>query len=487
MSLSRIHPFAEDRSHREAPMHSHTRLFCLIVLAILLSTSALVSQQTHVFRSSNAVSAPRPYGIYAIGQASAAGIRSHPFVDGFVMRVDWSVIEPQRDMYDFSSIDAVVRRLDTLGQSLTLDVFRMKTPSYIMQTPGVQSHILRLNRDSFYTAVPWDAIALERFESLHAALGAHRVWSIRDNAALALRDHPVLRQIDATPIGTNGIRDLNHSLTSHPTYSRTVFVDAIVRTAEIVRTHFPRTFCFVALFGIQDDITTPRLSDAVRDALLQRVNTSSGYPMLGFFQENLACSGPLANNSNPLYAVRDSTFTMYQMLQSWRVPFLDSTKTDVCKTDSTGPDIAMLKAMAVTNGMYFELYVSDLDFPGYAAMFQRMHDSLARLNEIPTAIDRVAETNMHRHFQLREIYPHPFSAVTTIRYYIDADVPGNDGPAGIHIFDLFGRRVAGVPISETTPGLHELHINGSVLPCGMYVLRIHTGAYTESRKITVER
>ena len=456
---------------------SATSLLVLLILFLLIRPEAF-AQQPAAF--------PRPFGIYTIGQTSPTGIRDYPFIDGFVMRIDWSLVEPQRDAYDFSAIDAVVRRLDTLEQGLTLDVFRMRTPNYIMQLPGVQTHVLQLSKDSFHTAVPWDTIALHRFERLHIALGDHRVWSIRHNTSLPLRDHPVLRQIDATPIGTNGIRDLNHSLTSHPTYTRPVFVDAVARTAEIIRTHFPNTFCFVALFGIQDAIASPRLTDVIRDRLL-RLNSAPGRPMLGFFQENLSCSGPIAGNSNPLYAARDSTFTMYQMLQSWRKPFLDSSKTDICKTDTTGPDVAMLKALAVTHGMYFELYISDLDFPGYAAMFQRMHDSLAHLNGTPTSVTPESGDFTAPDITLHQNFPNPFSSTTTIRMSTAANsVTGMDG-VSLQLCDMLGRMVATLPARSPAPGILETVLDGSTLTTGTYILRFSFGGSIRSRVLTIQR
>ncbi len=453
------------------------QLLCLLVL-LLLCRGATAQQ---------APSFPRPHGIYAIGQSSAANIRDYPFVDGFVMRVDWSLLEPQRGQYDFSAVDAVVRRLDTLGQKLTLDVFRMRTPAYIMSTPGVQTHVLRLSRDSFYTAVPWDSIALNRFDLLHEALASHRIWSLNDGAELPLRDHPVLGQIDATPIGTNGIRDLNHSLTTHPTYTRPVFIESILRTAEIVRKHFPETYCFVALFGIRDDIAVPVLTDVLRDSLLRRINIVPGRPMLGFFQENLACSGPVTNPGNPLFAARDSTFTMYQMLQSWRQPFLDSTKTDVCKTDSTGPDVAILKALAATHGMYFELYVSDLDFPGYAAMFQRMHDSLVVLNGGQTGIDHVRDALQPRGIDLQGNFPNPFSTSTTIVYSIAAAFGMEAESAALKLYDMLGRCVLVQTLPATTPGTHALLIDTSALTQGLYVMRIEGGAVSAGRQLLIIR
>jgi hypothetical protein len=467
------------------PLQSTLIMFALLLLSILSGGRHAFSQEAPYF--------PRPHGIYAIGQSTPSGIREHPFVDGFVMRIDWALVEPQRGVYDFSAIDAVLRRLDTLGQHLTLDIFRMRTPNYILSTPGVLTHVLRLSRDSFYTAVPWDTIALGRFELLHEALAAHKVWSIRDGAALPLSNHPVLRQIDATPIGTNGIRDLNHSLTSHPTYSRGVFIEAVLGTAEIVRRYFPQTFCFVALFGMRDEILSPPLTDAIRDSLLRRINTLPGRPMLGFFQENLACNGPNSQMSNPLYAARDSTFTMYQMLQSWRKPFLDSTKTDVCRTDSTGPDVAMLKALEVTHGMYFEIYTSDLDFPGYTSIFTQMHDSLARLNSSLTSIyppggDHARGTSeaMPKAIVLQQNFPNPLSAHTTVRYTVNAVLPGV-ASGELRIIDMLGRCAAEYPLPALSTGTFEISLDASALLPGVYVMRLRAGTAMTTRRMLVAR
>jgi hypothetical protein len=441
----------------------HRLLFSLLTACI--ATIGASAQQFPPF--------PRPYGIYAIGQTSVTGIRDYPFVDGFVMRIDWSLLEPQKDLYDFSAIDAVVGRLDSLGQTLTLDVFRMAVPDYIMATPGVLAHTLQLNQKTFETVVPWDPYALERFDKLSAALSDHAVFNLMSKSMIPFRNHPVLKQIDATPLGTNGIRDINHSLTTHPTYSRKVFVRSIVHTAEIVRRYFPDTFTFVAMFGITDSVMTPPLTNVIRDSLLRGINRGSSRPMLGFFQENLSCNGPTANQSNVLYALRDSTFTMYQMLQGWRTPFLDPTKTDTCKTDSTGPDVAMLKALAVTHCLYFEIYASDLDWPGYRNMFTAMSDSLRSIHSTLTTAPLSGESPSLEKIELFQNFPNPFSGRTTIRFTL-----GDATRVSLRVYDLLGREVAVLVDEILAAGSHmavfDLRSQAIPIKNGLYFCRLVT-------------
>lgn len=421
---------------------------------------------------------PRPVGIYAIGQSSTAGIRALPFVDGFVMRIDWADVEPLKGAYDFSSIDAVVRRLDTLGQGLTLDVFRMAVPDYVLAEPGALTHTLELSRKSFETAVPWDPYALSRFEAMYEALSEHRVFSLAARAALPLRAHPVLQQIDASPIGMNGIRDLNHSLTTHPTYTRQRFIRAVVHSAEITRRCFPSAFAFVAVFGMQDSVPAPPLTNVIRDSLMRGINRGQARPMLGFFQENLSCNGPMANTANILHALRDSTFTMYQMLQGWRMPFLDPAKTDTCKTDSTGPDVAMWKAVAVTNCLYFELYTSDLDWAAYAPMFTRVRDSLWALRPKQTSVAVPGARAARPSVSLLQCYPNPLAGRGAIRFTIAAASPGGSAPLPVtlRIHDALGRELATLVDASLEEGSYEVPIEarsvGTARAAGVYLCRL---------------
>ena len=100
-------------------------------------------------------------------------------------------------------------------------------------------------------------------------------------------------------------------------------------------------------------------------------------PQLGFFAENLACSTPGINGGDYIFTEQDSTYTMFQMLQAWQDTFKNPEKTEVCNSDTNGPDIAMKYAFDNFNTRYFEVYPADLDYIGYWDALQEWHDFFA--------------------------------------------------------------------------------------------------------------
>jgi len=107
------------------------KFFFVLALLIAFGNDALFAQADF----------PRPRGIYALdsgqGTYREANIRDYPFVTGYCLRPSWSELEPAKDVYDFTMIDAVIRKLEPIGKKLSLEVMRPPEPAYIAQTAGV--------------------------------------------------------------------------------------------------------------------------------------------------------------------------------------------------------------------------------------------------------------------------------------------------------------------------------------------------------------
>ncbi|OUS03864.1 hypothetical protein A9Q90_07955 [Gammaproteobacteria bacterium 54_18_T64] len=322
----------------------------------------------------------RPAGIYLLGVRNNLGeISDQPFIDGYVLRTGWNTIESSENTYNFDKIDDFIRALDEVDQHLSLTIFSQRVPQYILDTPGVtlyESVNQNNNGSSYTTAVPWDEIAHERYQVFMRALGDHRVWSIAADGEVPLREHPVLRVIGAQIMGLGGLRDPLNAISSQPSYSRERFTAASIDSLAIAVDEFPEQSVHVAVFGIADDVDSPPLDDHIVDEL-GAVFNSDEQPRLGFFAENLACDSPGIGN-NYLFEQQDATFTMFQMLQAWLDPFKDPAKTDSCKTDIQGPDVAMAYALDNFNSRYFEVYPIDLNNELYAPALQDWHDFLAQ-------------------------------------------------------------------------------------------------------------
>ena len=359
---------------------------CIVLAFVLVSAGGAVAQggQLAVDNAEPSIDQPveeyqRPAGIYLLGVRNKPNeILDKPYIDGYVLRTGWNAMESRKDTYDFSKIDDFVLALDGVGQHLSLTIFSQRVPDYILDTPGVikyQSVNQNNNGSSYITAVPWDDVALGRYQVFMRALGDHLVWSIAAGREVPLREHPVLQVVGAQIMGLGGLRDPLNAIASQPSYSRALFTAASIDSLAIAVDEFPEQSVHVAVFGIADDVNFPPLDDHIVNELSATFN-SNERPQLGFFAENLACNSPSTGN-NYLFQQQDVTFTMFQMLQAWLDPFKDPAKTNSCKTETTGPDVAMAYAFQNFNSRYFEVYPIDLGNDLYASTLQSWHDLLA--------------------------------------------------------------------------------------------------------------
>ncbi len=81
-------------------------------------------------------------------------------------------------------------------------------------------------------------------------------------------------------------------------------------------------------------------------------------------------------------------------------------------------------------------------------------------------------------FKLYQNYPNPFNPVTKIKFDID-----RSSNAKLIIFDYLGREVEVVFESELKAGKYEADWNGSKYASGVYIYKLISDNYTESRKM----
>lgn len=83
-------------------------------------------------------------------------------------------------------------------------------------------------------------------------------------------------------------------------------------------------------------------------------------------------------------------------------------------------------------------------------------------------------------YQLMQNYPNPFNPVTKIEYGIPAS-----GMVNMSVYDVLGREVAVVVNEYQKAGFYETTFDASSLPSGVYIYRITSGNFTESKKMTL--
>lgn len=383
-------------------------LYTLSVITIFIVSSTLTSAQ--------------PHGIYVLDNSQGtyrdANIRNYAFVDGYVWRTSWAEVETSQGVYDFSGVDHIVKRLDSINKKLTILFGGNATePAYIAGKPGVSTYTFTDPVSSVSTtrAVPYESFLLERYRLLLAALANHTIYNLSTGTMVALKDHPVLANISTNIPGLGAIRNVNGQNTKIntilPGYSRAKFIDSIVLCMKLQTDNFPNKNVFIPSYkNIDDNTASPTLSSAIKTRLLTTFNGVQN-PKIGFWQENLAgfkdsttqvfTGLPTTAFATPLYQLNDSGYAMFQMLQGWTTPFLDPTK-----TAHSSPFDAMCYAYNTYGASYFEIYVGDIDHAAYQTIFTTWDTTTCKE---PAAITPIAEHSIQV-----GIYPNPAAKYVTI-------------------------------------------------------------------------
>ena len=85
-------------------------------------------------------------------------------------------------------------------------------------------------------------------------------------------------------------------------------------------------------------------------------------------------------------------------------------------------------------------------------------------------------------FDLQNNAPNPVRDATTIRYALP-----EPAPVTLTVYDVRGREVARLYRGERPAGFHDVRLDASDLPSGVYLYRITAGAFTETKRLVVVR
>lgn len=335
-------------------------------------------------------------GIYVLdGQGGThrdGQIRAQPFVDGYVLRLQWKDVEPTEGAYDFSAIDHNLARLESMGQSLTLNFLAhlAHEPSYVVNQARQTWTFVdsNPNHDTCQSGckrpVPWDAYAMERFEKLLLALADHR--APHQGQPTRLAEHPLVTGLNLGIVGWGSIRDLGGKVSEFPGYSRAVLEGAVLRSLELQTNAFAQKKVFVGFWKVRDESRSPELYEALRQQILAKLGNK-----VGFWMENLAHAQdgdsevfrPTLEFADPLYQSREATFIPMQALTSWARPFTGENAV------AGGNPVAAMKWARETFGTtYFEMYAADVDAAAqggkpWKEAWQAFHDELCQTPPSP--------------------------------------------------------------------------------------------------------
>lgn len=98
------------------------------------------------------------------------------------------------------------------------------------------------------------------------------------------------------------------------------------------------------------------------------------------------------------------------------------------------------------------------------------------------SVDQKIQNLQPTQFALHQNYPNPFNPKTVISYQLPVH-----SLVELKIFDLLGREIATLINEEKEPGEYTVEWNGKGLPSGMYLYRLKAGAFTETRKLVLQK
>ncbi|MGE5458215.1 MAG: T9SS type A sorting domain-containing protein [Methanococcaceae archaeon] len=108
------------------------------------------------------------------------------------------------------------------------------------------------------------------------------------------------------------------------------------------------------------------------------------------------------------------------------------------------------------------------------------YDSLAfgttKKGVVATAMNE--PTAQVREFSLKQNYPNPFNPATTISYSIP-----ERSQVELKIFDMLGREVSVLVNKEQNAGEYKVQFDASNLPSGIYIYRLQSGSFSQTKKL----
>jgi len=86
---------------------------------------------------------------------------------------------------------------------------------------------------------------------------------------------------------------------------------------------------------------------------------------------------------------------------------------------------------------------------------------------------------------LAQNYPNPFNGETKIGYGVSGI--GNGPWVTVRVYDVLGRTVATLVDGKREPGLHSVSFDASGRASGVYLCRLQTGTFVQTRKMILLR
>lgn len=86
-------------------------------------------------------------------------------------------------------------------------------------------------------------------------------------------------------------------------------------------------------------------------------------------------------------------------------------------------------------------------------------------------------------FALSQNYPNPFNPITTIKYSIPSNVKHEITNVKLIVFDMLGKEVATLVNEQKAPGNYEITFDAGKLSSGIYIYKLQSVGFSQSRKM----
>jgi len=127
------------------------------------------------------------------------------------------------------------------------------------------------------------------------------------------------------------------------------------------------------------------------------------------------------------------------------------------------------------NGKTYEFFSRASD---YVSNTEVRRDEADAQTEVQLNTSLEPSSGIPDQFTLEQNYPNPFNPATTIQYGLP-----EAGKVSLEVFDMTGRRVATLVDESKSAGWHNVTFDASNLASGMYIYRIQSGAFVNTRKL----
>ena len=217
----------------------------------------------------------KPKGIFISGGHQVTSVLAQEFVDGALIRVRWSALEPSPGLYDWDDLDDEIAKVKAAGKKYTLAIVsgprapkwlynELKAPSYNYSFKRPSTNKNSANKNSTnknrsknkILPLPWDEVYLTRW------------LQIVDAAGKRYRDDPDLYLVHITSSSQNGFemqlpmkrgsRDSNEVPDwKDYGFSKDRYMAAVKRVIDAFAEAFPTQFLDLEIHSVLTDSSIP--------------------------------------------------------------------------------------------------------------------------------------------------------------------------------------------------------------------------------------